>query len=128
MLTKALGVPLAFAGIAAKASTLEIVRAFFAELVPMFIIVVVVFQTAVATEKEGGVGAKLAAIYIGLAVLACAGTFTTGIFNPARAFGPALVACNFTNHWVYWVGPFVGATLAALVSAHLVDANGFSEL
>lgn len=125
MLTKALGVPLVFAGIAAKASSLDIVRAFFAELVPMFIIVITVFQTAVATEIEGGVGGKLAALYIGLAVLACAGTFTTGIFNPARAFGPAFVAGNFINHWVYWVGPFVGATLAALVRASLIRANGF---
>lgn len=116
MLAKILGVSVAFAGIAVDSSKAELVRAFFAELVPMFTIVIILFQTAVATETEGGVGAKLAALYIGLAVLACAGTFTTGVFNPARAFGPALVSSSFSNHWVYWLGPFVGATLAALVS------------
>lgn len=110
-----LGTPVPFAGIVTAASRMELIRAFFAELMPMFIIVIVVFQTAVATEREGGVGNKIAALYIGLAVLACAGTFTTGVFNPARAFGPALVAGNFVSHWVFWVGPCVGAVLAALV-------------
>lgn len=114
-MARALGTPMAFGGIAAAASTTDVVRAFFAELMPMFIIVIVVFQTAVATEKEGGVGNKIAALYIGLAVLACAGTFTTGVFNPARAFGPALVAGNFVSHWVFWIGPCVGASLAAFV-------------
>lgn len=112
-----LGTPMSFSGIAASATTTDLVRAFFAELMPMFIIVIILYQTAVATEREGGVGNKLAALYIGLAVLACAGTFS-GVFNPARAFGPALVTWNFANHWIYWIGPFVGACAAALVRFH----------
>uniref|UniRef100_A0A8C9MNU1 Aquaporin 8 n=1 Tax=Serinus canaria TaxID=9135 RepID=A0A8C9MNU1_SERCA len=31
--------------------------------------------------------------------------------NPARAFGPALVANCWNYHWVYWVGPMVAALL-----------------
>lgn len=31
--------------------------------------------------------------------------------NPARAFGPALVANCWDYHWVYWVGPMVAALL-----------------
>lgn len=116
LLVRALGLPVVFPGIATGANGTLLTRAFFAELMPMFIIVIVVFQTAVATEREGGVGMKLAAMYIGLAVLACAGTFTTGVFNPARAFGPAVVAGNLVSHWIYWVGPMVGAMSAAFVS------------
>jgi Major intrinsic protein len=32
--------------------------------------------------------------------------------NPARTFGPDLVATDFTSYWVYVAGPLVGAVLA----------------
>jgi glycerol uptake facilitator-like aquaporin len=33
--------------------------------------------------------------------------------NPARSFGPALVAGEWSAHWLYWLGPLVGALLGA---------------
>jgi glycerol uptake facilitator-like aquaporin len=35
--------------------------------------------------------------------------------NPARAFGPALVAGHWVGHLAYWIGPVVGALVAALL-------------
>lgn len=36
--------------------------------------------------------------------------------NPARAVGPAIVTSTFPSyHWIYWIGPALGATLAAVL-------------
>ncbi|KAK5114681.1 hypothetical protein LTR62_002254 [Meristemomyces frigidus] len=40
--------------------------------------------------------------------------FTGGSLNPARSLGPAVVIASFHSyHWIYWVGPMLGALLAA---------------
>lgn len=33
--------------------------------------------------------------------------------NPARSFGPAAVAHSWQQQWIFWVGPFGGAIIAA---------------
>lgn len=39
--------------------------------------------------------------------------FTGGSLNPARSFGPSVVLRRFhPYHWIYWVGPSLGALLA----------------
>ncbi|XP_022646345.1 putative uncharacterized protein SCRG_04940 isoform X2 [Varroa destructor] len=36
----------------------------------------------------------------------------TGVgLNPVRALGQVLVARNWTNHWVYWIGPLLGGLI-----------------
>jgi len=40
--------------------------------------------------------------------------FTGGSLNPARSFGCAVAARSFPRyHWIYWLGPALGACLAA---------------
>ena len=34
--------------------------------------------------------------------------------HPATSLGSALVSGIWNSHWVYWVGPYLGATLALL--------------
>jgi aquaporin related protein len=43
------------------------------------------------------------------------GVFLTGgSLNPARSLGPAVVSRSFPGyHWIYWLGPLLGAVLAA---------------
>jgi aquaporin Z len=59
----------------------------------------------------------VAGLAVGLAIAfgALFGTFLTGAaMNPARAFGPELVGNYWTDWWVWYVGPFAGAILAAV--------------
>jgi len=68
-----------------------------------------------AVEKHKAT--PLAPVGIAITLFAChlfAVFYTGAALNTARAFGPAVVT-SFAkpNHWVYWVGPFIGSLLAA---------------
>jgi glycerol uptake facilitator-like aquaporin len=52
-----------------------------------------------------------------VAVLIVAGGMTSGgSFNPARAFGPALLSGDVPDGWPYAAGPVIGAACTALVA------------
>lgn len=90
-----------------KAVTIEAVCTFF--------LVIVVFATAVDAK---GAFEKIAGLAIGLTIVFgvfMAGPLTGGALNPARAFGPQLVANYWKNAWVYYVGPLAGGALAAIL-------------
>lgn len=92
------------------------------EIVITFGLVYTVYATAADTKAKGNVG-LIAPLAIGLIVAAnilFAGAFDGGSMNPARSFGPALVSGDWTNHWVYWVGPLVGGAIAGLVYELLI--------
>jgi len=40
------------------------------------------------------------------------GSVSGGAYNPARAFGPALVSGVWTGQWVYWIGDLLGGAAA----------------
>ncbi|KAK4338235.1 hypothetical protein RND71_042722 [Anisodus tanguticus] len=61
-----------------------------------------------------GVAAGLIGFIVGANILA-AGPFSGGSMNPARSFGPAVVAGDFLQNWIYWVGPLIGGGLAGLI-------------
>ncbi|CAI0476218.1 unnamed protein product [Linum tenue] len=75
----------------------------------------------------------LAPLPIGFAVflvhLATIPITGTGI-NPARSLGAAIIYNKdhaWDDHWIFWVGPFIGAALAALYHQVVIRAIPFSS-
>ncbi|XP_028757062.1 aquaporin TIP1-3 [Neltuma alba] len=86
------------------------------EIVMTFGLVYTVYATAVDPKKgDIGIIAPIAIGFIVGANILAGGAFDGASMNPAVSFGPAVVSWTWANHWVYWLGPFVGAGIAALV-------------
>lgn len=76
--------------------------------------VIVIFNVALS-NKGWGLNAPIA-IGLAIAVIHLIGVpFTGASVNPARSFGPDLVTGEWDDFWIYVVGPFVGAAVAAFV-------------
>lgn len=83
----------------------------------------VILGTASRAQNVGALSALAVGGYIALAGLW--GSPISGVsMNPARTFGPDLVGGNFTDYWVYVVGPLVGAVVAVGVAFVLRGPGG----
>ena len=81
------------------------------ELILTLGLVSVILGTASGAQNIGIIGAFGVGGYIALAGLWGSPISGTSM-NPARTFGPDLVAGNFSDYWVYVAGPIAGAALA----------------
>jgi aquaporin TIP len=89
------------------------------ELILTFFLVWAVWATAV--DPRGAFKA-IAGLAIGLTItidVFVGGPLTGAAMNPARAFGPELVSGNWGEAWIYYVGPCLGALIAALMFEYL---------
>ncbi|XP_074268862.1 aquaporin PIP2-2-like [Silene latifolia] len=101
-----------------------------AEIIGTFVLVYTVFS---ATDPKRSARDShvpvLAPLPIGFAVfmvhLATIPVTGTGI-NPARSFGAAVIYNNkkaWDDHWLFWVGPFIGAAIAAIYHQYILRAG-----
>jgi aquaporin TIP len=100
------------------AASISLTQGIAVEAIMAFFLVSAVFGTCVHPEapRVGGsaIGLTLAAdILMG-------GGLTGASVNPARAFGPALVAGDLVAQSVYWIGPILGGVVAGLLWEHVL--------
>ncbi|KAF6232857.1 hypothetical protein HO173_008820 [Letharia columbiana] len=83
--------------------------------IEMFLTAELVF-TVLMLAAEKSKATFIAPVGIGLALFVAelAGVyFTGGSLNPTRSFGPCVATAEFPGyHWIYWVGPFLGALIS----------------
>ena len=88
--------------------------ALWSEVILTFFLAFVVFSVATDGRAQTAMAAIAVGGYVGFAATGW-GPVANASMNPARSFGPAVAANVWTDHWVYWVGPIVGAVIAAFV-------------
>jgi aquaporin NIP len=89
-------------------------QSFGLEILLTAVLMFVIISVATDTRAVG----QLAALAIGATVALDAlwgGPISGASMNPARSFGPVLIAGVWQDHWVYWLGPLLGAALGAAI-------------
>jgi aquaporin Z len=112
-------------GIPALAPEIAIGKGILIEAVCTFFLVFAVFGTAV---DEHGPFAKTAGLTIGLVIafdIMAFAPYTGAAMNPARWLGPALATNDWSNWYVWIVGPIAGGIIAGVLywAAFLRDAE-----
>ena len=82
------------------------------EIVLTALLMFVIMAVATDTRAVGAAAAIAIGGTVGLDAL-FGGPVTGASMNPARSFGPALAAGEWTDFWIYVVGPMLGAMLGA---------------
>lgn len=99
-------------------SGVSVAQGILIEAIMTFFLVFAVFGTIV--DKRGP---RLGGLAVGLTVVVDAlagGPLTGAAMNPARAIGPAIASMYLTNWYVYWIGPILGAVVAALIYEYVI--------
>lgn len=89
------------------------------EAILTVLLVLTVFGTAIDPRAP-----KIGGLAIGLAVAAdilMGGPLTGAAMNPARWFGPAVASGTFADWYVWWIGPLLGAAVAALLYRFVLE-------
>jgi aquaporin TIP len=88
-------------------------KGFVVEIILTFFLVWAVYATAVDPR---GAFKSIAGLAIGLTItmdVFMGGPLTGAAMNPARAFGPELLGNFWGEGWIYYLGPAIGALIAA---------------
>lgn len=113
-------------GVTILAENVSVTQGLLVEIVLTFFLVNTIFNTAVS-----GKAGNFAGLAIGLTLVFCilmGGPLTRASLNPARTLGPAFAAgaehAQWGSIWLYFVGPSIGAVLAALLYIGVLKDKG----
>ena len=84
------------------------------EFIVTFVLVTVLIMVTIDSKSKTGLASLIIGFTLAASILAV-GPFTGGSLNPARSLGPAIFANQWEYHYVYWIGPLVGAIVAGLL-------------
>ncbi len=97
-------------GVTAPGDGFSATQAFLAEVVITFLLVFLIFY-CVSDQRFAKKTPFLAGSLVAFLVFVEAPISGTSL-NPARSFGPALLAGEYSDNWIYWIAPFCGALAA----------------
>ncbi|XP_053560994.1 aquaporin-5-like [Bombina bombina] len=73
------------------------------------------------SRRNDNVGSPSISIGLSVTLGHLVGIYFTGCsMNPARSFGPAIIVGNFGTHWIFWIGPIIGAIIASILYNYLL--------
>jgi aquaporin Z len=102
--------------------SIGLARGIAVEAVLTLLLVLTVFGTAVDPRAP-----RIGGLAIGLAVAAdilMGGPLTGAAMNPARWFGPAVASGTYADWYVWWIGPLLGAIVAAAIYRYALEDRG----
>ncbi len=92
------------------------------EAVGTFLLAMAVFGTAVGSKAPKGMAGFGIGLTLSFVILAI-GPLTGAALNPARHFGTAIFAGEFSPMLVYWIGPVVGAVISFQLCSRILEGG-----
>ena len=92
-------------------TTLTAGQAIIIEAILTFVLMSAFMATVISTKAP-----RIAGFGYGLVMIPAimiGGPLTGAALNPARAFGPAIASGEWTGQAIWWIGPIIGAVIAA---------------
>lgn len=118
LLSFLMGAQAAATGTPVLAGGVGVVQGVVMEAVLTFFLMMAVMGTAVDPEGPRTLGGFAIGLVLVFDILA-GGNMTGASMNPARTLGSGLAGGVLANHWVYWVGPILGAVVASLLYQYM---------
>lgn len=99
-----------------------IFEAIIVEIIFSFFLILTVVMGVLGDKSK----TEMTAFSVGFTVTAAVlggGSISGACLNPARAFGPAVVANYWASHWIFWLGPIISAILVTIFYRFLLGGK-----